>query len=127
MATEIENLKTVCDQIGKALSEKVDSSNPAEIVGKIEALTALFSSSAYAVSVANKLYSAKLMALTLEFANDKKLSVTEKKWVFDGKANEELYFVNLADRQNRGLTHTIDGLRSVISYMKQELANLPTN
>lgn len=126
MATELENLKNVCDQIGKALSEKVDSSNPAEIVGKIEALTSLMSSSAYAVGLANKLYARKIMELT-EASVGGKLSVTEKKLVFDGKAYEELYFVNLADRQNKGITHAIDGLRSIISYLKQELANLPTN
>lgn len=125
MATESENLKAVCEQIGKALSEKVDSSNPAEVVGKIEALTALLSSSAYAVALADKLYSIKIMELTESYVG--KLSVTEKKWVFDGKANEELYFVNLADRQNRGLSHAIDGLRSVISFLKAELTNLPTN
>jgi len=120
------SLKDICDQIGAALSQKIDHSNPDEILGKMNELTSLLGSSSEAVSVAEGKYNQKLMELA-EDTQFAKLTATDKKMVFGGRAKLEIYYVTLTERQNAALTHGIDGLRSMLSYIKSEMQNLPQN
>jgi hypothetical protein len=53
-----------------------------------------------------------------------RLTATDKKMVFAGRAKDEIYYVTLTERQNKALTHSIDGLRSMLSYLKSEVNNL---
>jgi len=126
MDSSQQNLESICDQIGNALSLEIDNSNPAEILGKLNELTNLLSTSSHAVALAEMIYSEKLMQLT-ENSQYVKLSATDKKMIFAGKAKKEIYYVTLTERQNKSITHSIDALRSMISFLKQEMQNLPTN
>lgn len=118
MTSNIDNLKDICSQIGKAIALEVDRSNPDEIMGKLGALTSLLATSSHAVALAEK-----LMQLT-EANTWAGLSATDKKMIFAGRAKSEIYYVTLTERQNRALTHGIEALRSMISYLKSELNNL---
>lgn len=119
----IEKLKEYSIQIGKALSQSVDSNNPAEILGKIEELSTLLALSAHAVALSEKVYNERICELVGEYENSH-LSATEKKLIFQGRAKEEIYYLTLSERQNKALVHKIDGLRSVLSYLKTELEKL---
>lgn len=126
MASNLDNLKEICNQIGKAIALEVDKGNPDEILGKLGSLTSLLATSSHAVALAESLYAEKLMQLT-EANTWAGLSATDKKMIFAGRAKSEIYYVTLTERQNRALTHGIDALRSMISYLKSELNNLQSN
>lgn len=110
-------------QIGKAIALSIDQSNPEEILGKLNSLTSLLATSSHAVALSEMMYSQKLQELT-EDNKWSKLSATDKKMIFAGRAKDEIYYVTLCERQNKGLTHSIDGLRSMISYLKSEVQNI---
>lgn len=122
----LESLKEISTLIGKEIALKIDQDNPSEIMGKLNCLTNLLATSSHAVALSEALYSEKLMQLT-EANTWVGLSATDKKMVFAGRAKQEIYYVTLCERQNRALTHCIDALRSMISYLKSELNNLPNN
>lgn len=122
----LEKLKELSDQIGKAIALQIDETNPAEITGKLNELTNLLSTSAYAVALSQMLYSQKIQELT-ESNQWAGLSATDKKMIFSGRAKQEGFYVSLSDRQNSGLVHGIDALRSLLSYLKTELERLPSN
>lgn len=126
MDSSQQNLIKICDQIGGALALEIDNYNPAEILGKLNELTNLLSTSSHAVALAEMIYGEKLMQLTQDNQYSK-LSATDKKMIFAGRAKNEIYYVTLTERQNKSITHSIDALRSMISYLKSELTNLPTN
>jgi len=121
-----ENLIAICDQIGNALALPIDQSNPAEILGKLNDLTNLLSTSSHAVALSQQIYANKIMTLT-EDSQYLKLSATDKKNIFAGRAKQEGYYVDLCERQSRSISHAIDALRSMLSYLKSEMQYLPTN
>ena len=126
MDSSQENLIKICDQIGEALALPIDQSNPDEILGKLNSLTGLLPTSSHAVAVAEFIYGEKLMQLTLDNQYSK-LSATDKKMIFAGRAKNEIYYVTLTERQNKSITHSIDALRSMISFLKSEMEHLPQN
>jgi len=125
MANQIDNLKEICQQIGKALALEIDRSNGDEVAGKLQQLTTLLATSSHAVALAESLYAEKIMQL----AEDNKytgFSATDKKMIFGGRAKSEVYYVTLTTRQNSSLVHSIDALRSMLSYIKEEMSRLQT-
>ena len=123
MSSNLDNLKKICQQIGEALALSIDQTNPDEILGKLNSLSSLLATSSHAVALAEMIYSERLMQLTEE-TQYAKLSATDKKMIFAGRAKHEIYYVTLTERQNKSLTHGIDALRSMISYLKSEVNNL---
>jgi hypothetical protein len=122
----LDELKAITTKIGDTIALSVDSSNPAEITGKLQELTCLLANSSHSVALAEMVYSEKLQQLA-EDAQWSKLTATDKKNIFAGRLKTEAYYVNLTDRLNRALVHSIEGLRSMLSYLKAEMENLPTN
>jgi len=119
------NLKAICEQIKDALSLDIDKDSPDELMGKLQVLTTMLGTISHAISLANMIYSQKLMELTQ--ANEyRNLSATDKKMVFAGKARTEGYYVDMTAKLSSSLVHTIDGIRSILSYKKQEMSNLPS-
>jgi hypothetical protein len=121
-----ENLKVICKQIGDALALEIDKNNPDELCGKLSSLTNLLSTSSHAVALSELLYNEKIMTLALDNQYTG-MTATDKKMIFAGRAKNEVYYLTLADRQNRSIVHSIDALRSIISFLKTEMANLPNN
>lgn len=122
----VENLVAICEQIATSLAMDIDRENPEEVMGKMNELMNLLPSSAHAVSLAEMIYSEKIMQLTL----DKQFSgmtATDKKYLFAGRAKKEGYFVTLTERQNKALVHAIEGLRTIISYIKEQMRTIPGN
>lgn len=122
----VENLIGICEQIATSLALDIDRENPEEVMGKMNELMNLLPSSAHAVSLAEMIYSEKIMQLTLDkqFTG---MTATDKKMIFAGRAKKEGYFVTLTERQNKALVHAIEGLRTIISYIKEQMRTLPSN
>lgn len=119
-ATNMERVKVFSKQIGEAIAEKVDSDNPDELVGKLQELSTLQSTASYCLAMATRLYNDKVSELC-ESPAYSKLSATDKKMVFAGRASEEIYYVELCDRYSRSLTHAIESIRSILSFKKSEM------
>lgn len=119
----LTQLKELTNLIGKAISQSIDKDNPAEVTGKLAELSALQSTSSHCMALAEMVYNEKLMELVTD-AEYSKLSATDKKYIFLGKAKQEGYYVTLSERQSRSLSHSLDALRSILSFMKSEMENL---
>lgn len=117
----LDQLKENCKVIGKLISQKIDENNPSELKGKIEELTTLLSLSAHSVALSEKVYNIRVMELFNELEG---YNATEKKMMIQGRAADEIYYLTLCERQNKALVHKIDGLRSILSYIKTELERL---
>lgn len=104
----------------------ISEDNPAEITGKLQLLSSLMGTSANAIALSEAVYSDRVMELA-ENSQWSGMTATDRKMIFAGKAKTEAAFVTLTDRLNSGLVHSIDALRSMLSYLKSEMENLPSN
>lgn len=119
----LEHLVDICEQIEQSLDLSIDRTNPDEVMGKIDQLVGVLQTSAHAVALAEMLYNRKIAQL-VETPAYSKLSATDKKMIFAGRAQKELYYVDLTERQNKAVVHAIEALRSIISYIKEEMRNI---
>lgn len=119
----LERLQLETDNIQKALRQTFDHTNPDEVSGRIKELSVFLSSSAELVALAEQVYNEDLASLADQYATSK-ISATDKKYIFTGKLSKQIYFVTLTERQNRAITHIIEGLRSQLSLIKAEMQNI---
>ena len=109
--------------IGKAISETVNRDDPNEVSGKLEELKSLQASCSHAVALAEMVYNEKIFDLVQQ-QQYSGLNATEKKMLFAGLAKQEIYYVTLTERQSRSMSHAIEAMRSILSYLKSEMNNL---
>lgn len=121
-----ESLVDICEQVGATLALPASKDNPDDLMGKLNELTNLLGSSSHAIGLAEMQYNEKLSQLVQD-NKYVKLAATEKKMLFAGLAKNEIYYVTLTVEQNRALMKSIEAMRSMLSYLKAEMANLPTN
>ena len=126
MADTLTRVKEITDQIQSTITATINHSDPEQVLFKIAEYSNLLGSSTEAVALSEMAYNEELAKLAEQFANSK-ITATDKKMIFAGRLKNQIYYMTLSDRQNKALTHSIDGLRSVISYLKSEIANLPVN
>ncbi|MDB5144212.1 MAG: Uncharacterized protein JWQ66_2925 [Mucilaginibacter sp.] len=126
MDNSLDRLKEFCQQIGKEIALEIDRTNGDEVAGKLQTLSNLLATSSHACALSKQVYSAKIMELTLDNAYVK-LSATDRKNIFAGRAKNEGYYVDLCEEQNKSLKYSIEALRSMLSYLKVEMERLPTN
>lgn len=121
-----EDVRNWLNEIENKINEKVDTSVPENILGKIAELSPLLALSSQTVALAERAYNERVGELCLmkEYRN---LQATEKKMLFASLASEEQYLCTLADRLNSALVHGLDAYRSAISYLKQELMDSKFN
>lgn len=123
MDNSLNSLKEICDQIEKVISLSIDKDNPDEITGKINDLTCLLATSSHSIALSKMFHGKKLQ----EFTQDNtfsKYTATDKKNIFNGLYEKECYYVDYTIYLNKAIVHTIDGLRSIISYKKSEINNI---
>lgn len=119
----LEILEGLTDQIGKAISQDIDQTNGDEVVGKLNELSALQSTASHCLALAESTRDLKFMQLA-QAAEFSKLTATDKKWIFLGKAKDETYYLTLSERLTRSLSHRLDALRSILSFMKAEMQHI---
>lgn len=119
MIKDQENLEAMTTTIEGVLSVEVNAEDGSALSKKIAELSAIISTSANAVAIAEKLYNQKLCKLLADLPD--KMNSTEKKLILTGKLSNEIYWVKLAERQNAAIVHAIDGYRSVLSFLKEEV------
>lgn len=113
-------LESSLDTIQSFLDQPVEISEPSGILEKLQKLTNLMGLSAECYAWSEKFYNEKLGELVMakEYA---KMGATEKKMLFASLASNEILMHSRAERLNKGLAHSCDGLRSMLSYLKTEM------
>ena len=103
----------------------VVSDNPTEMSERISTLMSYMSRSGYMLAEAKKdLRKKKTQEINrtiIAIARASHLSATVQNTLLDSICEEESYLVDWLERLNRSCTHQIDGLRSLLSFEKEEL------
>lgn len=114
----IENLQKIRDVI----DSDVTGCDIVSVQDKMLNLTQLSGLSAESLASATALLKqSELIALNKIKDDGYPASIMSK--MIDAECADQIALVKYADRINAAITHTIDGLRSVISLYKEELSN----
>ena len=101
------------------------SSDPAELVDRIATLMTYMARSGEMLATAKKLLRAKktneISKTIINIAKEQCLSAKVQNALLDSICEEESFLVDWLDRINRSCTHQIDGLRTLLSYEKEQM------
>ena len=101
------------------------SSDPAELVDRIAMLMTYMARSGELYAQAKKILRAKktseISKTIINIAKEQCLSASVQNALLDSICEEESYLVDWLERINRSCTHQIDGLRSLLSYEKEQM------
>jgi hypothetical protein len=114
-------MRHILKEIGAFIKEPVNTENPAEVIEKLTKAISLLSTSAWAIAETQKTYTAKVYE---EAQKHTKISPTMAKMLIAGACKDEKYWVDLSEGYNKELHYAIEGLRSALSYIKEEKKNL---
>lgn len=117
---DFEKLKLMVEQIGFAINEDYCRDDPDEVLGKLQELASLQGTASYCLAVAKQLYNKKNADLITEGFHNK-YSPSDRKIIFLKLAADELFYLNLIERYVANISHSIDSLRSILSFKKHEL------
>lgn len=120
MEENLDHLKLLLTTIESIIDVAVNPENGEAISMKLSELVALQSTSSYSVALAEKLYNVRMGRA---LASMGQMSATDKKLTLSGILADEQYWKTYSERLNAGLTHAIDGLRSMLSFIKEERKN----
>jgi len=119
----LADIKKNLDIIREIMDIKVVLDNPTGVAEKLENMQGMAGLSAECIAWARKRYDEKLKFLTMNKAY-KDFSPTDRKIIFGGEASEEIFLVNYAESLNKDYHYSIEALRTLISYLKQELNSI---
>ncbi len=98
---------------------------PEEMQERISTLMSFMSRSGHMLAQAKKVLRAKktteISKTIIAIAKEGHLSATVQNALLDSICEDEAFLVDWIDRINRSCTHQIDGLRSLLSFEKEEL------
>ena len=101
------------------------SSDPAEIVDRIATLMTYMSRSGEMYARAKKdlrtKKTAEISKTIINIAKEQCLSASVQNALLDSICEDESYMVDWLERINRTCTHQMDGLRSLLSYEKEQM------
>lgn len=101
------------------------SSDPAELVDRIATLMTYISRSGEMYAHAKMLLRAKktseISKTIINIAKENCLSASVQNALLDSICDEEAFMVDWLERINRSCTHQLDGLRSLLSYEKEQM------
>lgn len=121
--TNPTQMQDIAHQIKVALETETDSSNPHEMIEKIKELSVLTANAASLQANAKKRLLQKELQL-LEKYRFSKLPPSVLMRAINAECFEESGFLCYAERLGAGLSHSLDALRSSLSYIKCELENI---
>ncbi|SUJ18724.1 Uncharacterised protein [Sphingobacterium spiritivorum] len=115
-----ERMKIIITQIGDCLGQEIDRDNPDEVLGKLQELASIQSTASYCLATAKQLHNSKIAQLLVSELY-KGYTATDRKLIFLEVAKEEMFYLNLIDRYVANISHSIESLRSILSFKKHEI------
>lgn len=120
----MDELKKEAEQIQAYLDITV-SGDPEEMSERISTLMSYMSRSGEMLAKAKKILRARktseINKTIISIAKASHLSASVQNALLDSICEEESYLVDWTERINKTCTHQIDGLRSLLSYEKEEM------
>lgn len=124
MKMELSKIKEEVAQIQGYLNI-ICSDNPEEVQERIRVIMPYISRTGFLLAEAKKILRRKkaseISNTIIHIAKEQCLSAKVQNTLIDSIAEDESYLVDLIDRLNAACTHQVDGLRSLLSYSKEEL------
>lgn len=123
MSDQINNLRANLQAIRDTIDLDVGQDIHAQSE-KLRDLTNIIGLSAETVATSRKIYAEKYNEVVQSYLNSKKYekhTATILKKLIEGDCSTEQALVDMAERLNAGMVHSIDGIRSIISLYKSEL------
>jgi hypothetical protein len=103
------------------------SSDPAELIDRIATLMTYMARSGEMFANAKRNLRAKktteINKTIIKIAKEQCLSATVQNALLDSICEEESFLVDWLERINRTCTHQIEGLRTLLSYEKEQIRN----
>lgn len=118
-----EQIEKGLEQIQSLIERQATIDSPIDVMEKLNDCVNVLGMSAELVAWTERKYNEKLSLLCLakEYS---KLSATDKKMVFAGALSNEIMFHTRAIELNKALARGIDAMRSILSYVKEEMKNI---
>jgi len=120
----MDELKKEAESIQSYL-DIVVSGNPEEMTERLSTLMAYLSRTGEMLAKAKKILrsrkTSEINNTIISIAKAAHLSASVQNALLDSICEEESYFVDWIERLNKTCTHQMDGLRSLISYEKEEM------
>ena len=121
-----KDLQNRADRMNEYLQAKCGS-EPDDILQRIEYLSVLISQSGECLAAAKYYHDVLVHSELMNIIRDRmadSLSATVLNKFVNALAKEESYLVKQFDRINSSAVHSLDGLRSILSYRKTEFSSL---
>lgn len=118
---EYEWLKQAVKEIRSVIEIEVDNENYPELQEKINKLSVISATAASAQATAKKLKNIKERELIRRLPEDFGASM-QAKWL-DAECFEENGMLVYCERLSASVSHSIDGLRSILSFQKADMEN----
>jgi uncharacterized alpha/beta hydrolase family protein len=118
-----EQIEKGLEQIQSLIERQATIDSPVDVMEKLNDCVNVLGMSAELVAWTERKYNEKLSLLCLakEYS---KLSATDKKMVFAGALSNEIMLHTRAVEINKSLARGIDAMRSILSYVKEEMKNI---
>lgn len=118
----LEALKTMTEEIQACLTMPIDRTNGDQVAEMLLNFVVIQDLCAQALALSTMIYTDKIAELYASpaFAG---MTATDKKMVINGRASKEVYYLTLAERLSRSISHGIDGYRSILSDLKSQRTN----
>ena len=107
-------------EISEAMKKKVTIDDPQGVLEKLNDLSSLLSLNSQCISWAENFYNIKIGEL-VQAAAYKDHTATDKKFLFPALAEKQIRLKTLAEAQSKDLHYEIESIRSMLSYLKQEM------
>ena len=119
---DLQTLKNLTDEIQQCLALKIDRTNGDEVSRILHEFILIQDTCSQAMALSTMIYTNKISELyeSPAFAG---MTATDKKMVINGRASKEVYYLTLAERLSRSISHGIDGYRSILSDLKAQRSN----
>ena len=118
-----EQIEKGLEQIQSLIERQATIDSPIDVMEKLNDCVNVLGMSAELVAWTERKYNEKLSLICLA-KEYRSLSATDKKMVFAGALSNEIMLHTKAERLNKALVHSLDGLRSILSYTKEEMRNI---
>lgn len=107
--------------IREIMDREVGIDNPEGILTKLNDVASVLGLSGQLIAVAKFLYNQKAASIKEELYE---LKAAERKFKMEIEAIDELYLIDETTALNKDLHYSQEALRSMLSYLKQELSSI---
>lgn len=116
-----ETIRKGVADIREVMDRKVDISNPAGVLEKLNDLSNLLGLSSQMIAQSSRLYNEKIGILIGKVKGE---TATDKKLHLAALASDEIYIMELCQCLNKDAHYVCESLRTMVSYLKTELQHI---